>query len=73
MGIRIPNSRIYQVQKTPVLIHQTMPFTCGFCSAYRSLIRITLVVFACIVLPLTELILILDVDFAHGITQGWFL
>ncbi|QNI87346.1 hypothetical protein SynROS8604_00686 [Synechococcus sp. ROS8604] len=64
-------SGIDQVQKSSVLIHQSMAFPGRSCAVRGRAIRITFIVFGLEVSPSPELILVLDIDLGHDATS-WF-
>ena len=64
-------SRFNQIQKSSVLIHQSMTFSCGSCAVSSRAICVTFVVFGLGLSPSPELILVLDIDLGHDATS-WF-
>ena len=64
-------SRFNYIQKSSVLIYQSMTFPCGSCAVRGRAIGITFVVFGLQVSPSPELILVLDIDLGHDATS-WF-
>jgi hypothetical protein len=58
-------SGIDHIQKAPIVIDQSMPFTCAFGTVLGSSKSISIVVVGLYGLPATELILQFDVDYWH--------
>jgi len=64
------NSGIDQIQKTAVLIREAVAFPCAACTVLRCAKGIGLIVHGLVVLPATELVLVLDLDTGHGPQTG---
>ena len=56
------NSGIDQVQKTAVLLREAVAFPCAACTVLRSTNCVGFVVHRLVVVPATELILVLDLN-----------